>query len=158
MTRVGLGYDIHALAEGRPLVLGGVRVPHVKGLVGHSDADVLTHAIIDALLGAAGLGNIGEHFPDTDPRYKGADSIQLLARTADVVRGAGYRPVNVDANIIAEKPRLAPFLDAMCARIAETLGIDAGCVSVKPRTNEGFGPEGACEAIRAQAVALIENE
>jgi 2-C-methyl-D-erythritol 2,4-cyclodiphosphate synthase len=155
--RVGLGYDLHRLVEGRPLILGGVVVPHERGLHGHSDADALAHAITDALLGAAALGNIGQHFPDTDPRYKDADSIQLLRGAADLVRDAGYRIVNIDSNIIAQRPKLNPHLDAMRARLAECLGISIDQISVKAKTNEHVGPEGRGEAISTQAIVLIEN-
>ena len=155
--RIGLGYDLHALVEDRPLILGGVTVPFTKGLKGHSDADVLTHAIIDALLGAAALGNIGQHFPDTDPKYAGADSLVLLQHAVDIINHAGYTIVNIDANIIAQAPKLAPFLDAMRARLAEVLGIVLDRISVKAKTNEALGPEGRGEAISAQAIALIQE-
>ncbi|NUM53195.1 MAG: 2-C-methyl-D-erythritol 2,4-cyclodiphosphate synthase [Candidatus Hydrogenedentes bacterium] len=158
MIRVGLGYDLHRLGEGRPLILGGVTIPFEKGLEGHSDADALAHAITDALLGAAALGNIGQHFPDTDPRYKDADSIQLLTHAANLVRGAGYRIVNIDANIVAQRPKLNPHLDAMRARLADCLAIPVGCISVKAKTNELVGPEGRGEAISTQAIALIETD
>jgi 2-C-methyl-D-erythritol 2,4-cyclodiphosphate synthase len=155
--RVGLGYDIHRLEEGRPLVLGGINVPFEKGLAGHSDGDALAHAIIDAVLGAAALGDIGRHFPDTSPRYRDADSLGLLVHVVRLVTEAGYRIAHVDANIIAERPKLSPYVDSMRSRLAECLGVGAGQVSVKAKTNEGVGPEGRGEAIRAQAVVLLER-
>ncbi|MCC6798235.1 MAG: 2-C-methyl-D-erythritol 2,4-cyclodiphosphate synthase [Candidatus Hydrogenedentes bacterium] len=158
MIRVGLGYDLHRLVEGRPLILGGIAVPFEKGLEGHSDADALAHAITDALLGAAALGNIGQHFPDTDPRYKDADSIELLSHAAEMLRARGYRIVNIDSNIVAQRPKLNPHLDAMRARLSECLQIDVGCISVKAKTNERVGPEGREEAISTQAIALIESD
>jgi len=157
VSRIGIGYDLHRLAVGRKLVLGGVAVEHGKGLKGHSDADVLTHAVIDALLGAAALGNIGQHFPDTDPRFKGSDSLGLLDEAMGLVRAAGYAAANVDATVIAEEPVLNPHLDAMRERLADRLGIEAGQVSVKAKTNEGVGPEGRGEAISAHAVVLLER-
>ncbi len=156
MIRVGQGYDLHRLEPGRALVLGGVTVPFDKGLAGHSDADVLTHAIIDALLGAAALGNIGLLFPDTDPAYRGADSLKLLRAAAERVAGSGYRVVNIDSTIVAEAPKLNPYLGQMRDRIAAILGIDSAAVSVKAKTNERVGPEGRGEAISAQAIALLE--
>ncbi len=157
MYRVGIGYDIHPLVEGRPLILGGVRIHFVKGLMGHSDADALTHAVIDALLGATALGDIGQQFPDRDPQYRGAKSLDLLSITAALVAQAGYRVVNVDANVIVDEPKLAPYIEQMCAMLAEPLGLKPDRVSVKARTNEGFGPEGRGEAIRAEAIALVES-
>jgi 2-C-methyl-D-erythritol 2,4-cyclodiphosphate synthase len=157
MIRVGLGYDLHALAHGRPLILGGVRIEHAKGLMGHSDADVLAHAIIDALLGAAALGDIGTHFPDTDARFKDADSLMLLQQAVRLVRGAGYRIVNVDSTIIAQSPKLLPYIEGMRQRLAETLEVRKNLVSVKAKTNEHVGPEGREEAISAQAVVLLET-
>lgn len=155
--RVGIGYDLHRLVEGRPLILGGVKIPHNKGLSGHSDADALAHAVIDALLGAAGLGNIGRMFPDDDPRYKDADSMELLARAASKVGESGYDVVNIDANIIAQAPKLNPYLDKMAQKIAKNLKIAPENVSVKAKTNEGLGPEGREEAISAQAVAMLHR-
>lgn len=155
--RIGIGYDLHRLEAGRPLILGGVHVPHSKGLVGHSDADVLAHAITDALLGAAALGNIGQHFPDTDPQYKGADSLVLLGHAARMVAEAGYRIGNIDANIVAQAPKLNPHLGAIQAKLAECLGVEPGAISVKAKTNEHVGPEGREEAISAQAVVLLET-
>lgn len=155
--RVGQGYDVHRLVEGRALMLGGVRIEHSHGLLGHSDADALLHAITDALLGAAGLGDIGRHFPDTDERFRGADSAVLLAEACARVRAEGWRLVNVDSTVIAQAPRLAGHVDAMCQRIAAILGIDAGCVNVKGKTNERLGYLGRQEAIEAQAVCLLER-
>lgn len=156
--RTGLGYDIHRLVPGRPLILGGINIPHERGLLGHSDADVLTHAVIDALLGAAGLGDIGGHFPDTDPAYVGADSIELLKKTMVLVDGAGWRPVNLDATVIAERPKIAPFVQAIRVRLAETTGLDVSAVSVKGKTNERLGPVGRGEGIAAMAVVMIEGK
>jgi 2-C-methyl-D-erythritol 2,4-cyclodiphosphate synthase len=157
MIRVGLGYDLHRLEAGLPLLIGGVLIPHDKGLVGHSDADVLAHAITDALLGAAALGNIGQHFPDTDPRYKGADSIVLLRAAYDLVREAGFRIVNIDSNIVAQRPKLNPHLEAIRTRLASALDITLHQISVKAKTNELVGPEGREEAISTQAIVLIET-
>ncbi|MEA3401067.1 MAG: 2-C-methyl-D-erythritol 4-phosphate cytidylyltransferase [Armatimonadota bacterium] len=153
--RVGTGYDVHAFAEGRALILGGVRVEHERGLAGHSDADVLFHAISDALLGAAALGDIGTHFPDSDPRYAGADSAELAARVVKMLADQGFRPANVDATVICQRPKLAPHIDAMRAKIASALGIDASAVSVKATTTERLGFEGRGEGIAAQATVLI---
>ncbi len=155
--RIGTGYDLHRLGEGLPLILGGVNVAHTKGLSGHSDADVLAHAIIDALLGAAALGNIGRLFPDTDPQYKGADSMELLTRVGDLVKEAGFSIANIDATIVAQEPKLDPHLDAMCESLAGRLALETDRVSVKAKTNEGVGPEGRGEAISVQAVALLED-
>ncbi len=155
--RVGLGYDLHRLVEGRPFILGGVKIPHARGLGGHSDADVLCHAIIDALLGAAALGNIGQLFPDTDPAFVGADSIGLLCEAGGRLREAGYEIVNVDSTVIAQSPKLNPHVDAMRTRLAEALGVGLGQVSVKPKTNEGLGPEGREEAVSAHAVVLVRE-
>lgn len=153
--RIGEGWDIHALVPGRPLVLGGVLVPHTLGLLGHSDADALLHAITDALLGAAGLGDIGRHFPDTDAQFKGADSHALLAEAARRVRAAGWEPVNVDSTIVAQAPKMAPHIPAMRERIAQALGIAAERVNVKAKTAEKMGPVGRQEAIEARAVCLL---
>lgn len=153
--RVGVGYDVHRLVEGRDLVLGGVRVPYEKGLLGHSDADVLTHALMDALLGAAGLGDIGQQFPDTDPAYAGADSLALLGRVGALVAGAGYRVHNADAVVIAERPKLAPHLPAMRERLAAALGCAPDAVGLKATTTEGLGFTGRGEGIAAQAVCLL---
>lgn len=157
MIRVGIGYDLHRLVHGRPLILGGVTIPHELGLAGHSDADALAHAITDALLGAAAIGNIGQLFPDDDTRYKDADSMLLLERAAARVAEKGWRIVNIDANIVAERPKLSPYVDEIRARIAKTLNVSPNVVSVKPRTNEHVGPEGRGEAISTQAVVLIES-
>lgn len=157
MMRVGQGYDVHQLVEGRPLILGGVTIPFEKGLLGHSDADALLHAITDALLGAAALGDIGRHFPDTDPRYKGADSRVLLRAAVELLRDHGWKIGNVDATIIAQRPKIAPFVPAMIENIAADLGIDASQINVKGKTNESLGYLGRCEAIETQAVALIDR-
>jgi len=155
--RIGQGLDVHAFAAGRRLVLGGVEIPHDTGLAGHSDADVLTHAICDAVLGAAGLGDIGRHFPDTDPGFAGADSLGLLDRVVAMVKRQGMRVVNVDATVIAEAPRLAPYVDAMRSRLAAVLLVDTGCVNVKATTSEGLGFTGRREGVAAMAVALLET-
>lgn len=157
MTRIGTGYDVHQLSEGLPLWMGGVLVPHSHGLVGHSDADVLLHAICDALLGAAALGDIGKHFPDTDPQYKGISSLKLLAHVGDLLHEHGYRIGNIDSTIVAQRPKLAPYIPQMRQNIADTLGIDIDQVSVKATTTEHLGFEGRQEGISAQAVALIEK-
>ena len=153
--RIGEGWDIHALVEGRPLVLGGVTIPHTHGLLGHSDADALLHAITDALLGAAALGDIGRHFPDTDAQFRGADSIVLLAEAARRVRAAGYQIGNVDSTIVAQAPKMAPHIPAMRERIAQALDIDVGAVNVKAKTAENMGPVGGRQAIEARAVCLL---
>ena len=153
--RIGIGYDVHRLAPARALVLGGVTVPHDTGLLGHSDADVLTHAIMDALLGAAALGDIGQHFPDTDEQYRGASSIRLLSVVIERVRAAGYRPVNVDAVIVAQAPKLAPYLSAMREQLAVALSLPPDAVSVKATTTEGLGFTGTREGIAAYATACI---
>lgn len=155
MQRVGIGYDIHRLVAGRPLVLGGVRVASDVGLLGHSDADVLAHAVMDALLGAAALGDIGRHFPPSDPAFRDADSMELLARVVRLLRDRGWHPWNVDATVVAERPRLAPHIEEMRARIAAAAGLDVGAVSVKATTNEGLGSEGRGEGMSALAVATI---
>lgn len=153
--RVGQGYDVHALVPGRKLILGGVDIPHDRGLLGHSDADALLHAITDALFGAAGLGDIGRHFPDTDARFAGADSRVLLREAARRVREAGYEIGNVDATVIAQAPKLAPHIGAMVANLAEDLGLPSASCNVKAKTNEKLGFEGKQEGIVAQAVVLI---
>jgi 2-C-methyl-D-erythritol 2,4-cyclodiphosphate synthase len=155
-VRVGTGYDAHRLLPGRDLILGGVRIDHPFGLEGHSDADVLTHAIIDALLGAAALGDIGQHFPASDPQYKGASSQDLLAKAVRAVNEAGYRIVNVDSTVIAEEPRLEPHLPAMRNQLAKCLAVKPDAVSVKATSPEGLGALGRKAGIAAQAVALIE--
>ena len=154
--RIGQGFDVHRLVAGRKLVVGGVEIAHDKGLLGHSDADVLLHAICDALLGAAALGDIGKHFPDTDSRYKGIDSRQLLRHVAALLKGRGHRVVNVDATLIAEAPRMAPHIPAMVANIAGDLAIEPQCVNVKATTTETLGFAGRGEGIAAQAICLIE--
>lgn len=153
--RIGEGWDVHALVEGRPLMLGGVRIEHTHGLLGHSDADVLLHAITDALLGAAALGDIGRHFSDTDAAYKGADSWVLLQKTAELVREAGFQIGNIDSTVIAQAPKLAAHMPAMCQRIAEALEIDASRVNVKAKTAEKIGPVGQGLSMEARAVALL---
>jgi 2-C-methyl-D-erythritol 2,4-cyclodiphosphate synthase len=153
--RIGEGWDTHQLVEGRPLILGGVAIAHTHGLLGHSDADALCHAITDALLGAAGLGDIGRHFPDTDAAFKGADSIALLAEAARRARAAGWEPVNVDSTIVAQAPKLAPHIDAMRDRLAAALGLPREAVNVKAKTAEKMGPVGELKAIEARAVCLL---
>ncbi len=155
--RVGQGYDLHRLVEGRPLILGGVRIPYNMGLLGHSDADCLIHAIIDALLGAAALGDIGTHFPDTDPQYVGCDSMALLLHTRDLLYDAGYTIGNIDSTIVAQRPKMMPYIADMRRRIADTLGLPAGCVSVKAKTNEGCDAVGTGEAIACYAIACIAD-
>jgi 2-C-methyl-D-erythritol 2,4-cyclodiphosphate synthase len=156
--RVGQGFDVHALVAGRPLIIGGVTIPFEKGLLGHSDADVLLHAICDALLGAAGLGDIGRHFPDTDPAYQGADSRVLLRETGAKVRAAGWRIGNVDATIVAQAPRMSPHAALMIANIAADLGIEAGAINIKAKTTERLGFTGRGEGIAAEAVALLQRD
>jgi 2-C-methyl-D-erythritol 2,4-cyclodiphosphate synthase len=153
--RIGEGWDVHALVPGRPLVLGGVQIAHTHGLLGHSDADALLHAVTDALLGAAALGDIGRLFPDTDPAHAGADSLRLLQQAAGRVRMAGWAIANVDSTIVAQAPRLAPHLPAMCERIAGALGLGVGQVNVKAKTAERLGPVGEGRAIEARAVCLL---
>ena len=153
--RFGIGWDAHPLVEGRPLVLGGVRIPHRRGLLGHSDADVLCHAVADALLGAMALGDIGTLFPDTDPRYEGARSLDLLRRVAGMVREAGGEVTNIDAVIIAQEPRLAPHIPSMRRNIAEAVGLPEGAVSIKPKRPEGLGALGRAEGIAAMAVVGV---
>ena len=155
--RIGHGYDVHPLKAGRALVLGGVHIDHTSGLDGHSDADVLTHAVIDALLGATALGNIGEHFPATDPQYKDISSLELLATTATHVEDAGHRVVNIDCTIVAEEPRLQPYLEEMRNNLADRLGIEHKMVSVKATSPEGLGALGRKEGIEAHAIALIDT-
>jgi len=156
--RIGEGWDVHALVEGRPLILGGVHVPHSRGLWGHSDADALLHAICDAMLGAAALGDIGRHFPDTDPAFQGADSLVLLQQVARRVRAEGYEIGNVDATIIAQSPKLAPWIPAMCERIAQALQLGLSQVNVKAKTAEKMGPVGEGRAIEARAVCLLHKQ
>ncbi len=154
--RIGHGYDVHRLVDGRKLILGGVEIPYEKGLDGHSDADVLTHAVMDALLGAAALGDIGKRFPDNDDRYLGADSIELLKAVSAVLTEHGWRLGNLDATVIAQRPKLAPYIDAMRARIAAALGTDVSAVSIKATTEEHLGFTGDGSGIAAHAVCLIE--
>lgn len=154
--RVGIGYDIHRLAEGRRLVVGGIEIEHNKGLIGHSDADVVLHAVTDALLGAAGLPDLGDLFPDTDPAYKDADSRVLLKDAMERVRSRGFEPINIDVIVHAEAPKLTPHKRRMGDSIAELIGIDAANVSVKAKTNEGMGPLGTADAIACTAVASVE--
>ena len=153
--RIGIGYDIHRLVEGRKLVLGGVEIPFEKGLLGHSDSDVLTHAICDALLGAAALGDIGTHFPDSDPRWAGASSLEFLSGVVELVTGKGYRVANVDATVMAERPKLMPYVQAMREKLASVLQIDVDHVNIKAKTNEGLESVGRGEAMAAQAVAVL---
>jgi 2-C-methyl-D-erythritol 2,4-cyclodiphosphate synthase len=153
--RIGTGYDVHALVAGRPLVIGGVTVPHSRGLAGHSDADVLLHAICDALLGALALGDLGTHFPDTDPRWKGADSRALLRHVMSLVRARGYAVANLDATVIAQAPKLAPFIRAMRDNVAADVGCDTSCVSIKATTTERLGFAGREEGIAAEALVLV---
>lgn len=155
VVRIGQGYDVHRLAEGRALVLGGVTIPYEKGLLGHSDADVLLHALMDALLGAAALGDIGHLFPDSDERYRGADSRLLLRKVAEIVSGRGYSIGNVDATLIAQQPKIAPFIPRMRENIAADLGLSLDAVSVKATTEERLGFTGSGEGMAAQAVALL---
>jgi 2-C-methyl-D-erythritol 2,4-cyclodiphosphate synthase len=156
MIRVGIGYDSHRFEEGRPLVLGGIRIPHPRGLAGHSDADAVAHALIDAMLGAAAAGDIGQHFPDTDPKWKGADSMELLRSAHQLVRERGYALAQADLTIITEQPQLGPHLAAMAAKLAERLGAPPGSVSLKAKTNEGMGFIGRGEGIAVIAVATLE--
>ena len=156
--RIGHGYDVHRLVEGRDLILGGVNIPYEKGLLGHSDADVLTHAVMDALLGAAALGDIGKHFPDSDPAYKGADSLALAREVARLLTAKNYRIGNVDATILAQAPKLAPHIPQMRENLALALGIPTDAVSVKATTEEGLGFTGSGEGIAAHAVCLIEEK
>ena len=153
--RIGEGWDVHALVPGRPLVIGGVTIPHPVGLLGHSDADVLLHAITDALLGAAALGDIGAHFPDTDPVFRGADSLRLLAEAVRRVRQEGWQVGNIDCTVVAQAPRMAPYREAMRDAIARALGIEPGQVNVKAKTAEKLGPVGQGQSIKAHAISLI---
>lgn len=153
--RIGIGYDVHKLVEGRDLIIGGVNIPFEKGLLGHSDADVLLHAISDSLLGAAALGDIGKHFPDTDERYKGADSIKLLAHVGTLLKENNYSIGNIDATIIAQKPKMSPHIEKMRANIAKALNISVNQVNVKATTEEGLGFTGEMKGISAQSIALL---
>lgn len=157
MTRFGMGYDVHRLTEGRKLLIGGVEIPYEKGLFGHSDADVLLHAVTDAILGAAGLGDIGRHFPDTEAKWKGADSRKLLEMAAALVREKGFRVGNVDATIVAQAPKLAPYIPAMRKNVAASLGIEAARVNVKATTEEHLGFTGRGEGMAAYAVCGLED-
>ena len=154
--RIGHGYDVHRLVEGRPCIIGGVNIPYEKGLLGHSDADVLLHAIMDSVLGAMAAGDIGHLFPDHDPAYKGADSLALTRRVAEVMRERGYKLVNLDATVLAQAPKLAPHIPAMRASIADAFGVEISCISVKATTEEGLGFTGSGEGIAAHAVCLID--
>ena len=153
--RVGIGYDVHRLAEGRDLIIGGVKIPYEKGLLGHSDADVLLHAIMDALLGAAAMGDIGKHFPDTDVRYKGASSLKLLEHVGRLLEDENYQIVNIDATIIAQRPKMAPHIPQMIRNVAETLRIDEGQINIKATTEEGLGFTGRGEGISSQAICSL---
>jgi 2-C-methyl-D-erythritol 2,4-cyclodiphosphate synthase len=157
MFRIGIGHDTHRLAAGRPLILGGVRVEAERGALGHSDADALAHAVADAILGALCEGDLGVHFPDRDPRWKDADSMQLLARVVWLAGERGFHVVNVDATVMLERPRLRPFVEAMRENLARTLSVEAGCVSVKAKTGEGLDAVGRGEAVTVQAVILLAN-
>jgi len=157
MTRAGIGYDLHRLAEGRKLILGGVEVPFHKGPVGHSDGDALAHALCDALLGAAGLGDIGAHFPDNDPKWKDVSSLRFLERAAELLVPRGLRIVHIDANVILEKPRLGPHFPAMRQALAQSLGISESAINLKAKTNEGVDAVGRGEAIAAQAIVTLEG-
>ncbi len=154
--RIGFGYDVHRLVDDRPLILGGVEVPHDKGLSGHSDADVLLHAIADALLGAAALGDIGTHFPDSDPAWAGADSLMLLESVVQSVRDAEYAPHNVDATVVLERPKLRPYIDSMRENVSSSLGVPMDCVSLKATTNEGLGAIGQEKGAQAHAVCTLQ--
>lgn len=158
MFRIGHGYDVHKLVEGRKLIVGGVDIPYEKGLLGHSDADVLLHAIGDSLMGAAALGDIGCIFPDNDPKFKDADSLVLLREVVSLLESKGYSVVNVDATLIAQKPKMRPYIDEMRANIASACGVDAGFISVKATTEEGLGFTGSGEGISAHAVCIISKE
>ncbi len=157
MIRIGHGYDVHAFSDNRKCIIGGVTIPYEKGLLGHSDADVLLHAVSDSLLGAAALGDIGKHFPDTDPAYKGADSLLLLKKVGELLQEKGYRVVNVDATVIAQAPKLAPFITEMRENIANALNLDIDFISVKATTEEKLGFTGRKEGISAHSVCLIEK-
>ena len=156
--RIGSGYDVHRLVHNRQLILGGVNIPHHQGLQGHSDADVLTHAIMDALLGAAGLGDIGQHFPDTDPAYKDASSLCMMAKVGKLLAKEGWQPANIDATIIAQAPKLSPYRDEMKTNIAKTLALPPTAINIKATTEEGLGFTGTGQGIAAQAVCLIERK
>ena len=157
MFRIGEGYDVHRLAEGRKLIIGGVEIPYSKGLLGHSDADVLLHAVMDALLGAAALGDIGRHFPDSDPAYEGASSLELLVECSRMLTGRGFKVENIDCTLIAQEPKVGPYREAMRENIAKALGIDISQVNVKATTEEGLGFTGTGEGMAARAVCLIKS-
>lgn len=157
MIRIGQGFDVHQLAEGSPLIIGGIEIPYEKGLIGHSDADVLLHTITDAILGALALGDIGKHFPDTDPAYKGVDSAKLLQKVWELAKEQGYHLGNLDATIIAQKPKMAPYIPAMCQRVAELLEVEIGQVNIKATTTEKLGFTGRSEGIATMAVVLLEK-
>ena len=157
LMRIGQGYDVHRLVEGRKLILGGVEIPYEKGLLGHSDADVILHAVMDALLGAAALGDIGQHFPDSDERYKGISSVELLKEVGKILQENGYLIENIDSTVIAQRPKLLPYRPQMAKNIADALGIEPDQVSVKATTEEGLGFTGAGEGISAQAIALLSS-
>ena len=155
--RIGSGYDVHRLVEGRKLILGGVEIPYEKGLLGHSDADVLVHAVMDALLGAAAMGDIGRHFPDNDEQYKNISSLLLLEKVSLLLNERGYNTINIDATVIAQKPKLAPYIEQMVKNMADVLGVPCDSINVKATTEEGLGFTGSGEGIAAQAVCLIEK-
>lgn len=155
--RIGSGYDVHRLAEGRKLILGGVEIPYEKGLLGHSDADVLVHAVMDALLGAAAMGDIGRHFPDNDEQYKNISSLLLLEKVSLLLKERGYNTINIDATVIAQKPKFAPYIEQMVKNMADVLGVPCDSINVKATTEEGLGFTGSGEGIAAQAVCLIEK-
>lgn len=155
--RIGMGYDVHRLVEDRTLIIGGVEIPYEKGLLGHSDADVLLHAIMDALLGAAALGDIGKHFPDTDPEYKGISSLVLMEKVGELLRENGFIIENIDATIIAQAPKMRPYIDSMRENIARVLEVDVSCVNVKATTEEGLGFTGAGEGISSQAICMLTS-
>jgi 2-C-methyl-D-erythritol 2,4-cyclodiphosphate synthase len=155
--RIGHGYDVHKLVYNRPLILGGVNIPFEKGLLGHSDADVLAHAVMDSILGAAGEYDIGRHFPDTDPEYSGADSIKLLEKCAQIAREAGYAIINIDSTLIAQKPKLSSYIDEMRKNIANACGVDFGFINVKATTEEGLGFTGTGEGIACHAICLVDK-
>ena len=155
--RIGSGYDVHRLAEGRKLILGGVEIPYEKGLLGHSDADVLVHAVMDALLGAAAMGDIGRHFPDNDEQYKNISSLLLLEKVSLLLKERGYNTINIDTTVIAQRPKLAPYIEQMVKKMADVLGVPCDSINVKATTEEGLGFTGSGEGIAAQAVCLIEK-
>ena len=155
--RIGSGYEVHRLAEGRKLILGGVEIPYEKGLLGHSDADVLVHAVMDALLGAAAMGDIGRHFPDNDEQYKNISSLLLLEKVSLLLKERGYNTINIDATVIAQRPKLAPYIEQMVKNMADVLGVPCDSINVKATTEEGLGFTGSGEGIAAQAVCLIEK-